>query len=75
MSEMARPAVRRKLYRVAELAKLWDVDGSTVYRMIYAGRLRAERHGAKGGAIRIPATAVAEYEASVAAPVTDVAVA
>ena len=66
---------RRKFYRVAELARLWDLDGSTVYRMIYAGRLRAERHGAKGGAIRIPATAVAEYEASVAAPVTAQAVA
>ena len=68
MSEMARPAVRRKLYRVAELAKLWDVDGSTVYRMIYAGRLDAERHGPKGKAIRITAAAKARYEASVCAP-------
>lgn len=48
-------------YRVAELAALWDVDRSTVYRMIYAGRLRAERHGERGKAIRITAAAVAEY--------------
>ena len=30
-------SVRRKPYRVAELAELWDVDKSTVYRMIYSG--------------------------------------
>ena len=62
-------SVRRKPYRVAELAKLWDVDKSTVYRMIYSGRLHAERHGARGGALRIPVESVARYLREVAAPV------
>lgn len=52
---------RRKPYRVAELAELWDLDVSTIYRMIYSGRLRAERHGPRGGAVRVPVAAVAEY--------------
>ena len=52
---------RRKPYRVAELAELWDLDVSTVYRMIYSGRLHAERHGPRGGAVRVPVAAVAEY--------------
>ena len=59
--------VRR--YRVAELAGLWEVDPSTVYRLIYAGRLRAERHGARRGAIRVPADAVADYLKAAAAEV------
>ena len=73
MSETARlaPGPARRKYRVAELARLWDLDVSTVYRMIYAGRLDAERHGPKGKAIRITAAAVAKYEASVSAPVTE----
>jgi len=57
--------VRR--YCVAELAGQWKVDPSTVYRLIYAGRLRAERHGPRRGAIRVTADAVAEYLAEVAA--------
>ena len=52
---------RRKPYRVAELAEMWDIDQSTIYRMIYAGRLRAERHGPRGGAIRVTAEAAAAY--------------
>lgn len=69
---MPTPAVasqRRTPYRVAELAREWDLDQSTIYRMIYAGRLRAERHGLRGGAIRVPVDAVAEYLATVAAAV------
>jgi excisionase family DNA binding protein len=58
---------RRKPYRVAELAELWDLDASTVYRMIYSGRLHAERHGPRGGALRVPVAAVAEYLRHVAA--------
>jgi excisionase family DNA binding protein len=54
-------------YRVAELAKLWNVDKSTVYRMIYSGRLHAERHGEHGKAIRVTAVAVAEYLSGVLA--------
>jgi excisionase family DNA binding protein len=48
-------------YRVAELAARWNVDRSTVYRMIYSGRLRAERHGEHGKSIRVTAAAAAEY--------------
>ncbi len=69
---MPTPAVanqRRTPYRVAELAREWDLDQSTIYRMIYAGRLRAERHGLRGGAIRVPVDAVAEYLETVAAAV------
>jgi len=67
MTVVAAPAespvgrARRKPYRVTELAELWDLDTSTIYRMIYSGRLRAERHGPRGGALRIPVDAVAEY--------------
>lgn len=50
-----------RCYRVPELAAMWRVDKSTVYRMIYSGRLAAERHGPRGGAIRVPAGAVAAY--------------
>ena len=58
---------RRKPYRVAELAELWDLDVSTVYRMIYSGRCAPERHGPRGGAVRVPVAAVAEYLRHVAA--------
>lgn len=54
-------------YCVAELAALWNVDRSTVYRMIYAGRLAAERHGEHGKAIRVTASAVSDYISGVAA--------
>ena len=55
---------RSKPYRVAELATLWDVDPSTVYKMISSGILRVTRHGPRRGAIRVPVDAVAEYERS-----------
>ena len=67
MLPMADGSERREPYLVAELAALWRVDKSTVYRMIYSGRLRAERHGPRGGAVRVPAAAVAEYLRHVAA--------
>ena len=54
-------------YRVAELATLLELAPSTVYRMIYAGIIRAERHGEHGKAIRVTADAVAEYLAGAAA--------
>ena len=60
--------VRRRPYRVAELAERWDIDVSTVYRMIYVGVLHAERHGPRGGALRVPVDAVAEYERAVTVP-------
>jgi excisionase family DNA binding protein len=61
------PSADERRYCVAELARLWNVDKSTVYRMIYAGRLRAERHGARGKAIRVTAGAVAAYLSGVTA--------
>lgn len=57
--------VRR--YRVAELAEMWNLDKSTVYRLIYDGLLTAERHGRRRGAIRVTETAAARYIASAAA--------
>jgi excisionase family DNA binding protein len=57
----------RKPYLVAELAVMWRVAPSTVYRLIYDRRLKAERHGPRGGAIRVPAAAVDEYLATVSA--------
>ncbi len=57
---------RHEPYLVGELAAMWRVAPSTVYRMIYARRLRAERHGPRGKAIRVPADAVAEYLKSIA---------
>jgi len=68
---MSSPAAseRREPYLVAELAEMWRVAPSTVYRLIYARRLRAERHGAGGKAIRVPPDAVAEYLTSIAAEV------
>ena len=66
LAPAAGSGVRREPYLVAELAEMWRVAPSTVYRLIYARRLRAERHGARGGAIRVPVDAVAEYLATVA---------
>lgn len=63
----AADGARREPYLVAELAEMWRVAPSTIYRMVYAGRLRAERHGIRGGAIRIPVDAVAEYLATISA--------
>ena len=60
--------VRRRPYRVAELAERWDIDVSTVYRMIYPGVLHAERHSPRGGALRVPVDAVAKYERAATVP-------
>jgi excisionase family DNA binding protein len=64
---------RTKPYRVAEVAHYFDVDVTTVYREIYAGRLRALRIGSGRGTFRIPVSALAEYEARAAAPLAEVA--
>jgi excisionase family DNA binding protein len=65
---MPAPAsTQRRYYRVAELARLLDVDPSTVYRMIYTGLLEAERHGPRRGAIRVPAEAFDAYLAAAVA--------
>ena len=52
---------RTEPYMVRELASMWRVDKSTVYRMIYSGLLDCERHGPRRGAIRVPVAAVAKY--------------
>jgi excisionase family DNA binding protein len=64
------PAVKA-FYRVAEIAARFEVDQSTVYRQIKAGRLRAVRIGSGRGAVRVPAAALAEYEASITTIVTE----
>lgn len=66
MSSAESPASTRRYY-VAEVAELLRVDTSTVYRMIYAGVLTAERHGPRGKAIRVTASAVDEYLAGAVA--------
>ena len=53
-----------KYLRVAAVAALFDVDDTTIYRDIKAGRLRAIRIGKGRGTVRIPAAALAEYEAT-----------
>lgn len=57
---------RTKPYLVRELAEMWRVDKSTVYRMIYSRQLEAERHGPRKGAIRVTVAAVAKYLRGVA---------
>ncbi len=52
---------RTKPYLVRELAEMWRVDKSTVYRMIYNRLLECERYGPRRGAIRVPVAAVAKY--------------
>lgn len=64
---------RTKPYRVAEVAELFDVDTSTVYRLISAGQLKALRIGSGRGALRIPVKSLAEYEASVSLNLAEVA--
>ena len=64
---------RTKPYRVAEVAELFDVDTSTVYRLISAGQLKALRIGSGRGALRVPVGALAVYEASISAELAEVA--
>ena len=59
-------SVRRKPYRVAEVAAFLDVHESTVYREIDEKRLRALRVGAKRGALRIMPADFDAYLASMA---------
>jgi excisionase family DNA binding protein len=67
MSSAAVSGERREPYLVAELAEMWRLAPSTVYRMIYSGRLTAERHGPQGKSIRVPAAAVEQYLAGAVA--------
>lgn len=56
------PKENRRTYSVAEVADMYGVHPATIYREIKAGRLRAMRIGAKGGVVRVPVSAVEEYE-------------
>lgn len=53
----------RRTYSVAEVAEMYGVHASTIYREVKAGRIRALGIGAKRGRVRIPVAALAEYEA------------
>ncbi|MEY9887667.1 excisionase family DNA binding protein [Catenulispora sp. MAP5-51] len=57
------PAGRRAL-SVAEVADMYGLHPSTVYREIEAGKLMAFGFGATGGAIRVPISALAAFEAA-----------
>lgn len=57
-------ANNRRTYSVAEVAEMYGVHASTIYREIEARRLKAMRIGAKGGVVRVPAFAIEEYEAA-----------
>lgn len=59
----------KRFFRVAEVAARFDVDETTVYRMVKAGRLGAVRIGRGRGTVRIPVESLTAYEASIAAAV------
>lgn len=63
----AAPPHPARPYRVAEVAALLDVDPTTIYRQIKAGRLKAYRIGTGRGAVRVPVSALAEYQATITA--------
>jgi|GEM_PF-834837 len=54
----------RRTYSVAEVAEMYGVHASTIYREIDAGHLKAMRIGAKGGVVRVPVWAIDEYESA-----------
>lgn len=58
------PIAQPVLLTVAEAGVRLRLSKSSVAREIHAGELRAERLGPKGGAIRIPEDAIAEYRAA-----------
>lgn len=57
----------QQYFRVADVAARFDVDETTVYRQIKAGRLRAIRIGTGRGTVRVSAKSLAEYEAAITA--------
>lgn len=57
----------KRFFRVAEVAARFEVDKTTVYRLVKAGRLEAIRVGKGRGVVRVPAESLARYEASIAA--------
>ena len=59
---LASERANRRTYSVAEVADMYGVHPSTIYREVKAGRIRALGIGAKRGRVRIPVGALAEYE-------------
>jgi len=57
----------KAFFRVAEVAARFEVDETTIYRQIKAGRLKAIRIGTGRGTVRVTAAALAEYEESITA--------
>lgn len=56
----ATPATEQ-LLRVKQVAAMLDLNTSTVYRLIEAGRLQALRLGVGNGGLRIPRDAYLEF--------------
>lgn len=53
---------RTRMFRVRAVAEMFDVSVSTIYRAIEAGQLTALKIGTGKGAVRIPESAVREFE-------------
>lgn len=58
------------MFTVTAVARELGVSAQTVYALCAAKKLRHERHGLKGRAIRIPGDAVEEYRAGRTVSVT-----
>jgi excisionase family DNA binding protein len=67
MPDSASEGAAQQYFRVADVAARFDVDETTVYRQIKAGRLKAIRIGSGRGTVRISAKSLAEYEADITA--------
>jgi len=63
----------RRMFRVKDVAGMYDVSVSTIYRAIEAGHLDAYRIGTGKGAIRIPEHALVVFEEECAIEPQDVA--
>lgn len=70
---LAGQQTNRRTYSVAEVADMYGVHASTIYREVKAGRIRALGIGTKSGCVRIPVTALDEYEALAAITGDDLA--
>jgi excisionase family DNA binding protein len=63
----------RRMFRVKDVADMYDVSPSTIYRAIEAGQLDAYRIGSGRGAIRIAEHALVVFEEECAIEPQDVA--
>lgn len=61
-----------RMYRVKQVAEMYDVSVSTIYRAIEARQLEALRIGSGSGAIRIPEHALRAFEAACVLDLADV---